>query len=144
MCFPETNMDYSNLPPLPLLFVMQQERGSNKCSSRGGNANKSCSSVYLTYIFHQRRSPRVAAVTDLECRSLDEVRLALVKFRQGLIELRALLFEAPCPVTLLIALLTFFDAKEPFQKIKPLHSRIFVLSDKHREKDGSHRTARIQ
>lgn len=58
-----------------------------------GNANKSCSSVYLTYIFHQRRSPWVAAVTDLECRSLDEVRWALVNFRQGLIELRALLFE---------------------------------------------------
>lgn len=83
--------------------------------------------MYLTYIFHQRRSPRVAAVTDLECRSLDEVRLALVNFRQGLIELRALLFEVPRPVTSPIALLTFLDATEPFQKLNPPYLGFFVI-----------------
>lgn len=85
-----------------------------------GNANESCSSVYLTYIFHQRRSPWVAAVTDLECRSSEEVRWALVNFRQGLTELWALFFEllrranvAYCLMDLLGCQGTFLERSTP-------------------------------
>lgn len=115
-----------------------------------GNANKSCSSVYLTYIFHQRRSPWVAAVTDLECRSLDEVRWALVNFRQGLIELRALLFEllrhanvAYCFIDLLGCQGTFLNDQPPQNNVKTqwAHSGISALHrwhwHKHKEGDGN-------
>lgn len=98
-------MDYSTLSfslslILPLLLVMQQECRSNNDSSRGGNANKICSSVYLTYIFHQRLSPQVATMTDLECELRWGEVIACQLEAGGLIMLQAppLWTSLPCQI----------------------------------------------